>query len=104
MIEFSLSLICLTSRYTASSPLPANIRETKVVNFSVRDQSDSSLLVFILPRYFKTCSTSQMKIYFGEGGLILKIPVTDAHTCGCCPMGLLFTVYLFMISWSGWPI
>ena len=98
MIEFSLFLICLTSRYTVSSPLPANIRESKVVNISVRNQSDSSLLVFILPRYFKTCSTSRMKIYFGEGGLVLKIPVTDAHTCECCPMGLLFTVYFFMIS------
>ena len=49
-----------------------------------------------------------MKIFLGERGSALKITVITAHTCTCCPMGLLSTfsyvemadLFEFMVEYS----
>ena len=37
--------------------------------------------------YFKTFSTSHIKVYFGFGGFLLKTPLIKLHTEMCCPTG-----------------
>ena len=38
-------------------------------------------------RYFNTTSTSQVHVYLGCGGLLLKMPLMILHTTLCCPIG-----------------
>ena len=54
--------------------------------------------------YFRTCSTSHTKEFFGSGGLQFEIPSRSAFTLGCWPTRILSTGSCddFHASCLGW--
>ena len=68
--------------------LPTEVGNNKLVSFNRKVLSDDFVLVGKVLMYLKTFPTSRIKTYFGFGGFLLKIPVTELHTEMCCPTGL----------------
>ena len=82
-------------RFIISEIFEAVVKASKIVNLYVSSFKERLLFTpnFVLLN-FNTTLTFQIKVYRGWGGLLLNIPNSNVERFGCCPTGMLLTLWL----------